>query len=102
MRSRTVRDCRRNNRSNHSGTLPVAVGGVMTQMYDPDIQMRRVTVESIIRFAVDSMGNYQLVNVHEGDVNTIVEFDLFHPFRGVDKEAVQRIEISIRTRKEAK
>lgn len=66
-------------------------------MLNADVQMRRVTVESIIGLAANSTGNYQLVNIEEGADSTTMDFDLFHPYRGVNGDSVERVHIDIRT-----
>jgi hypothetical protein len=62
-----------------------------------DVYLRRTVVASLINFAVNSMGNFDLANVHEGDFNTQVEFDLFNPMRGINGDQAKRVQISIRT-----
>lgn len=56
-----------------------------------DVDMRRTAVETLINFAANSMGNYQLVSVQEQKACTYVEFHLAFPMRDIDGGNVNRV-----------
>jgi hypothetical protein len=65
-----------------------------------DIYARRTMVETIINLAAHSMGNWTLVNVSEGQKDTFMEFELVHPFRGIERDSAKRVSITIKTEPE--
>jgi hypothetical protein len=65
---------------------------------DIDRVVRRATVASIINFAKDSMGNFDLVSVMEDLDTTYMVFSLYHPFRGINQRDINEVVITIKAR----
>jgi hypothetical protein len=65
-----------------------------------DKYARRTMVETIINLAANSMGNFTLVNVSEGQNDSRMEFELIHPFRGIESDSAKRILVTIKTEPE--
>lgn len=60
-----------------------------------DVDMRRTAVETLINFAANSMGNYQLVKVDEQRACTYVEFQLAFPVRDIHGDSVNRVTFKV-------
>jgi hypothetical protein len=64
---------------------------------DLDKTLRRIVVESIINISANSQANFQLVSVIEGQIDTTMEFELYHPLRDIHNNVAKRVHITIGT-----
>jgi hypothetical protein len=62
-----------------------------------DVTLRRIVVASIINFAANSMGNFELVSVHEGTSETDMIFELYHSMKDMNENDAKRVIITIET-----